>query len=283
MNDRKAAPVLHHEQPVTKSGLRARAPLLVSVVLAGLLAACAAPSGGDRSAPRTDSDQTESDRRAGVRMELAAAYFARGQFNTALDEIKQALAVKPDMREAINLRALVYAAMGEAQLADDSFKRALALYPNDPDTLHNFAWLKCQQQRWAEADGYFNQALAQPSYRAPARTLMARGVCEARAGRLAEAERSLAKAFEYDPASPAVAVNFAEILYRNAQYERAQFYIKRVNTQAEQSNAQSLWLALRIERRLGNSKTVDELSQLLRRGYPQSPELQALDSGRFDE
>lgn len=283
MNDSKvlpARPVLGSEKSSRSQG---RASGLLALVFAGLLAACAAPSESDRSAPRTDSDQTDADRRAGVRMELAAMYFSRGQFNTALDEIKQVLLLKPDMREALNLRALVYAAMNEAQLADATFKRALALYPNDPDTLHNYGWLKCQQQRWAEADAQFNLALAQGSYRAPARTLMARGVCEARSGRMAEAERSLAKAFEYDPASPAVAVNFAEVLYRNGQYERAQFYIKRVNAQADQSNAQSLWLALRIERRLGNTKTVDELSQLLRRGYPQSPELQALDSGRFDE
>lgn len=283
MNDRKAIPVLHSERPEPIPESRASTSWLFALVLTGFLAACVAPSGSERSAPRTDSDQTEADRRAGVRMELAAGYFSRGQFNTALDEIKQALAVKPDMREALNLRALVYAAMGEAKLADDSFKRALVLYPNDADTLHNFAWLKCQQQRWAEADVFFNQALAQANYRAPARSLMARGVCEARSGRMAQAEQSLAKAFEYDPGSPAVAVNYAEVLYRNGQYQRAQFYIKRVNGQPEQSNAQSLWLALRIERRLGNTKTVDELGQLLRRGYPQSPELQALDSGRFDE
>ena len=256
--------------------------LCVAAVLL-CLSACAAPLAAPTAGPRTDSDQTDADRRAGVRMELAAGYFARGQFNTALDEIKQALAVKPDLREAINLRALVYAAMGESQLADESFKRALTLYPLDADTLHNYGWLLCQQLRWAAADVQFDLALAQASYRAPSRTLLAKGVCEARAGRLAEAERSLSKAFELDPASPAVAINYAEVLYRNQQFERARFYVRRVNAQPEQSNAQSLWLALRIERRLGDRAAMDELSQLLRRRYPQSPELQAMDSGRFDE
>jgi type IV pilus assembly protein PilF len=247
------------------------------------LSACAAPLAAPTAGPRTDSDQTDADRRAGVRMELAAGYFARGQFNTALDEIKQALVAKPDLREAINLRALVYAAMGEPQLADESFKRALTLYPLDPDTLHNYGWLLCQQQRWAAADVQFDLALTQASYRAPSRTLLAKGVCEARAGRLLDSERSLSKAFELDPASPAVAINYAEVLYRNKQFERARFYVRRVNAQPEQSNAQSLWLALRIERRLGDRVAVDELSQLLRRRHPQSPELQAMDSGRFDE
>ncbi len=263
---------------VAKSGSRM---LLAGLVL--MLAACAAPAPTASTGPRTAFDQTDADRRAGVRLELAAGYFSRGQYNTALDEIKQALTAKPDMREAINLRGLVYAAMGEPQLADDNFRRALVLYPQDPDTLHNYGWLMCQQQRWAEASSRFEQALAQPSYRAPARTYLAKGVCEARAGRLAEAEASLVKAFEFDPGNPAVAVNLAEVLYRNQQYERARFYIKRVNAQEDQSTAQTLWLALRIERRLNNNAGVDELGQLLRRRHPQSAELQALNNGRFDE
>lgn len=276
---KKAQAVLHQQH-----GVR---PLLWSWVLLAmmvlLMMGCASSGSSVGTVPRTESDQTDADRRASVRMELASGYFARGQFSTALDEIKQALAVKPDMREAINLRGLVYASMGELPLADESFKRALSLYPNDPDTLHNYGWLLCQQQRWTAADVQFDLALAQNNYRAPARTLLAKGVCEARAGRMVEAERSLAKAFEFDPASPAVAVNLAEVLYRNKQLDRARFYIRRVNAQPEQSNAQSLWLELRIERRLGNSVAVDDLSQQLRRRHAQSQETQALDAGRFDE
>jgi len=257
--------------------------IVLAAVLLGL-AACAAPVPRDQQgAPRTDFDSTDADRRAAPRLELAAGYFARGQYKTALDEIKQVLAVKPNMREAINMRGLIYAAMGETQLADENFRHALQLYPQDPDTLHNYGWFLCQQQRWTAAQAQFDLALAQSSYRAPSRSWLAKGVCSAKAGRQAEAEQSLQKAFEYDPASPVVAYNLADVLYRGKQYERARFYIQRVNAQTEQSNAQSLWLALRIERRLGNSAGVDELSQLLRRRHPQSPELQALDGGRFDE
>jgi type IV pilus assembly protein PilF len=251
--------------------------------LAVVLAACGTPAQRTGEGPRTESDQTDADRRAAVRMELATGYFQRGQYNTALDEVKQALVSKPDLRDAINLRGLIYAAMGEQQLADENFRRALTLYPNDADTLHNYGWLLCQQQNWAPAEERFDQALAQTAYRAPARTWMAKGVCQARAGRMAEAERSLARAFELDPASPAVAMNLSEVLYRNKQFDRALFYVKRVNGQQEQSNAQSLWLELRIERRLGDTMRVSELGQQLRRLYPQSPELKALDTGRFDE
>jgi len=247
-----------------------------------LLAACAAGPSATRDV-RTDSDQTDADRRASVRLELAQGYFARGQFNTALDELKLALAVKPDMKEATNLRGLVYASMGENQLAEESFRRAISLFPNDSDALHNYGWFQCQQQRWAAADSQFDLALAQPGYRAPQRTLLAKGVCEARSGRMKEAERTLSHAFELDAGSPAIAINLAEVLYRNNELERARFYVKRVNIQPEQVNAQSLWLALRVERKLGHTGAMDELAGQLRRQYAQSPETQALNAGRFDE
>ncbi|WP_457391783.1 type IV pilus biogenesis/stability protein PilW [Roseateles sp. P5_E1] len=257
---------------------------LLIVLATALLAACAgttAPS-ADREI-KTDSDQTDGDRRAAIRLELAQGYFSRGQFNTALDELKMALQLKPDMREAVNLRGLIYAAMGEHQLAEEAFRRALVVYPNDPDTLHNYGWFMCQQQRWPTADSLFDQALAQSTYRAPARTLLAKGVCEARSGRMLVAEKTLARAFELDPGSPAVAMNLSDVLFRNRELERARFYVKRVNSQPEQVNAQSLWLQLRIERKLGNSGTVDDLAMQMRRKYPQAPETQSLDAGRYDE
>ncbi|WP_457349679.1 type IV pilus biogenesis/stability protein PilW [Roseateles sp. P5_D6] len=257
---------------------------LLIVLATALLAACAGTTapGADREI-KTDSDQTDGDRRAAIRLELAQGYFSRGQFNTALDELKMALQLKPDMREAVNLRGLIYAAMGEHQLAEEAFRRALVVYPNDPDTLHNYGWFMCQQQRWPTADSLFDQALAQSTYRAPARTLLAKGVCEARSGRMLVAEKTLARAFELDPGSPAVAMNLSDVLFRNRELERARFYVKRVNSQPEQVNAQSLWLQLRIERKLGNSGTVDDLAMQMRRKYPQAPETQSLDAGRYDE
>jgi type IV pilus assembly protein PilF len=173
--------------------------------------------------------------------------------------------------------------MGDHPLAEETFRRALSVYPNDPDTLHNYGWFLCQQQRWQTADALFDQALAQSTYRAPARTLLAKGVCEARAGRMLVAEKTLSRAFELDPSSPVIAVNLSEVLYRNRELERARFYAKRVNGQPEQVNAQSLWLQLRIERKLGNTAQTDDLAQHLRRKFPQSPETQALDAGRYED
>lgn len=261
--------------------LRARGVLLLGLAL--LLGACATPPQGADGEIRTDSDQSSAERRARVRLELASAYFERGQANTALDEIKLALAAKPDLAEAFNLRGLIYASLGELPLAEQSFQRALQLAPRDGDTLHNYGWYLCQQRRFDDAEVQFNAALAAPQYAEGPRTLMARGVCQARAGRWLEAERHLGRAFELDPASPGIAFAYAEVLYQRGEYERARFYVRRINSQADQSNAQTLWLAARIERRIGNMSGVGDFARQLRERFPDSPEAQRLLRGQFDD
>jgi type IV pilus assembly protein PilF len=249
------------------------------------LAGCAAPGGGagEGALPRTAADMTDAERRARVRLELATAYFARGQAQTALEELGLVLAAQPDLPEAFNLRGLVLASMGELRAAEDSFRRALELAPRDGDTMHNWAWVMCQHRRHAEADALFARALEQPQYRGIVRTLLARGVCQAREGNLALAERTLARAYELDPASAATAVNLSEVLLRLGQAERARFYVNRVNAQLDQANAQTLWLAARIEHRLGNAAAVADYGRQLRGRFPQSPEALAFERRQFDD
>lgn len=232
---------------------------------------------------RQPPDAAESERRARVRLELASAYFGRGQANTALDELKLALAAKPDLYEAYNLRGLAYASLSEPKLAEESFQRALQLNPRDADTMHNLAWFYCQQGRFDDGERLFQQALAQPQYLAAVRTLFAQGVCQARGGRWAEAEKTLSRSYELDPSSPVTAYNLAEVLLRRGEFERARFYVGRINTNPDQSNAQSLWLAARIERRIGNESGVQQWGRQLRERFPQSPEALQYERGRFDD
>lgn len=232
---------------------------------------------------KTASDQTNADRVAQARLELAAAYFSRDQLTTALDEVKRVLEVRPDLPEALNLRGLIYAAMAQPALAEASFRRAQSLAPGDGDVRHNYGWFLCQQQRYDEADAQFAAALALPYYRSFARTMLAQGACLARAGQLHRADSTLSRAYELDPSNLAVAYNLSDVLYRLGEYERARFYIRRVNLRRETANAQSLWLAARVENRLGNAGIVRQLAGELRDRFPQSPEALLYEKGRFDD
>lgn len=259
---------------------------LMSVLLGLSLGGCSALGGaaddGQRE-PTTASDQSDGERRARVRLELASAYFSRGQLDTALDEVKLSINAKADLHEAYNLRGLIYAALGESSLAESSFKRALTLNPRDGDAMHNFAWFMCQAQRYADADALFGQALAQPQYRGTARSLLARGLCLARAGQWLQAEGVLMRGYELEPNNPSMAINLAEVLYRRADYERARVFVGRVNSQLLSVNPQTLWLAARIEHKLGNLVREREFGIELISRFPKSPEAALYEGKRFDE
>ena len=259
-----------------------------ALALIAALAGCATRSTvtstvGDGTDLVTASDETEASKRARLRMELAAGYFGRGQMTTALDQVKLALQADPTMSEAYNLRGLIYANLGDEKLAEDSFKRALQLNPRDADTMQNFGYYLCQKKRYPEASAMFDQAVAVPQYRDQARTLLTKGVCEAFAGQLPESEATLLRAFQIDPANPSISVNLSEVLFRRGDYDRARFYIRRVNANPDLTGAQTLWLAARIEQRLGNRTGAQEFGEQLRKRYPDSREAASFGQGRFDE
>lgn len=252
------------------------------------LAASFAPQRADaQPAPsrdiQTQSDESEARRRALIRMELATAYYSQGQMTTALDELKQALAVDPTVPSAYNLRGLIYDALGNDALADESFRMALRQDATDGGAMHNYAWYLCRRRHFEEADALFVRALAVPQYRDAPQTHLVRGVCQSRAGRLEAAEKSLVRSYELDASNPATAANLAYVLYRRGEYERARFYIRRVNGNQNLSNAETLWLAARIEYKLNNLSGADDLGTQLRNRFPDSREAAAYEQRRFED
>lgn len=269
--------------------LAALAMPAVLTVLA-LLGACTSTTtvttstaGSDGLPARAGTAPGDLDRRAQVRLELAGLYLARGQASTALDEVNAALAARPDLPEAYSLRGLIHASLGDPQRADEDFQRGLKLNPRDGNTMHNYGWFLCQQQRFGDADAQFERALLQPQYREVTRTLLAQGVCQARAGQWAQAERTLLRGYELEPGNPVTAYNLSEVLLHRGELERARFYVQRINAQPDQSSAQSLWLAARIERRLGNMDAVQSYGRQLGERFPQSTETLQFERGRFDD
>ena len=231
---------------------------------------------------QTASDETDARRRARTRLALATGYYENGQHTVALDEQKKSLQIDPGFGEAYNLGGLIYMALGDMALAQSHFQRAITLNPRDGDALHNLGWLQCQQGQLAAANQSFERALAVPTYPGRARTLMAQGVCEARAGNLARAEAALMRSYELDAGNPVTAFNLSQLLYQRGDYTRAQFYIRRLNN-SELANAESLWLGIRVERRLNNRQAMEQLAAQLRRRFPQSRELLAHERGAFDD
>lgn len=260
--------------------------LWACLLLCAAVAGCAGGAGGQGAGARndilTESDEPESRKRARIRMELAVGYFEQGQTNVALDELKQVINADPNFPDAYNLRGLIYMRLNDMRQAEDSFRRAIALNPRDANSHHNFGWLLCQQGRYPESYREFEQAMANPLYTGRAKTLMALGVCQVRGGQRAEAERSLSRAYELDAGNPVTGYNLASLLFQRGEFERAQFYIRRLNN-SDLANAESLWLGVKVERRMNDRVAMEQLADQLKKRFPQSREATAYARGAFDE
>lgn len=255
------------------------------VISTGLLSGCAGTQGvnGASSAePITESDEPDTRKRARLRTTLASNYFEQGQDTVALDEIKQALVADANYGPAYVLRGLVYMRLNNPQLSEESFRRALQINAKDADALHNYGWFLCSVKREKEAVELFSRAVANPTYSGQAKTLMAKGVCEIRAGLLKDAEASFARSYQLDSTNPIAGYNLAALLFKRGENERAQFYIRRLNA-TELANAETLWLGIKIEKQMKNQEVADQLAQQLQRRFPDAEELKAYRRGAFYE
>lgn len=255
-----------------------RALCLALLALAGCAAQPTAPVGdtgtivGEPSTPRN---------RARIHTELATLYYARGNMSVALEELRTAVAADPSYATAHGVFGLVYMELRENALAEESFERALRYAPDDPDINHNYGWFLCQTGRERDAGPYFRRALGNPLYATPARSYAAAGVCALRAGDLRTAEDNLQRALRIEPGLPVALLQSAQLRYRQRRYDDARRLLAQ-HAKVAQPSAESLWLGVRVERRLGVRAAEQSYAAQLRRRFPNSPEFQALQRGNYD-
>lgn len=205
---------------------------------------------GPATAPRSADLQPPSDR-AAIRLALARAYVEQGRFDLAEQELAQALAVDPQVPGAANLSGLLALQGNQLARAEQAFEAALGQATEAAQAQHNLAWLRCVQGRYDDADGRFERLLATPQLPQEAASWRARGVCQARAARWSEAERSLLTASALEPQHPLTQFNLAQVMLQNDRTAAALQQLAALN-RGPQANAESLLLGIRVAKRLGH-------------------------------
>jgi len=260
--------------------------LLIRLLFAACVSAVVACSGvaprNEKSDLVTASDETETLKRARIRLELAVNYYSEGKTDIALDELKQSIAVDPSLFEAHNLRGLIYLRLNEYALAEDGFRQALLLNPKAATVQHNYGLLLCQQGRTAAAVEKFGAALANPTYNERAKTWMVQGLCQAKAGQAQAAETSLLNAYQLDQGNPVVVYNLALGLFQRAEFAQAQRYLDPLN-RSSLANAESLWLGVKIASKTGDVASLRALGQGLQQRYPSSKQALWLERQAYHE
>lgn len=223
----------------------------------------------------------DAQTRAKAHTDLAAAYYELGNLAVALEEARIAIKADPNYARAYNVRGLVHMDLRETAEAEQSFKRGLQLAPQDADLNHNYGWFLCQSNRADESVQWFLKALKNPLYRTPARSYAAAGHCTERSNPK-EATEFYERALRLEPNNAAVLLSFAGLQYREGQLREARSLMDRYHQVAKDPSAESLWLAHRIERKLGDRAAADQYATQLRRRYANSAQYQAMQRGQYE-
>lgn len=258
-----------------------RSLLCVLAVLA--LSACAGRPqiAGPVEAQSQMSGGSEAWQRAKVHTELAALYYRDGNMAVALDELRVAREAESSYAPLYNMYGLVHMHLREFARADENFRHALALAGNDPEINNNYGWFLCQTGRPHDSLSYFMAAVKNSLYSTPELAYFNAGSCALKAGEETAAEDYLQKALRFGRPLPQVYLPLATIQYRRGNLGEARHLLGEMHRQAE-PGAESLWLSVRIERKLGDRLAEAGYAAQLRRRFPNSPENLALSKGNFE-
>ena len=244
-------------------------PLLLS---ACMLTACNSTSGGGGDNIRPSATTNEA---AATNLRLAVEYMQRKEYETALEKLDRARQADPGYALTYNTYGVLYQTLGDNARAEQNFKRALQLGGDDSATMNNYGRFLCQQNRVDEADAVFRKAANNPLYEAREIPLTNAGICMLGSKRLPEAEKYFRGALELNPRMPTALLQMSRLTFEQGDALRARGYLQRY-LEVGNPTAESLWLGIQIEEKLGDKDAVSSYSMMLRNNFPDSEQAQKL-------
>lgn len=250
------------------------------LLAAALLVGCAGQPAGESGVANTQVD-SENRQRARAFTDLANAYFARAQYKVALDELRKAIIADNRFGPAYNTYGLIYMELAEDKLAEENFRRAIGLDRSDSMTRNNYGWFLCTRGRYDDGLEQFSIALRNPLYAYPEQAMANAGLCAERKGDLALAEANFLKSLKLQPDNPNTILKLAGLHFRKGQLSETQRLLAR-HAELAPPTSESLWLGVRLERKLGDRAQEAAYGLQLRRRFPDSDETRLLLSGQFE-
>lgn len=259
----------------------------VAALLPAVLASCAGNPVSSENNPNTQTPVSQQEavgdsrQRAKAHGDLGMVYLGEGQLNTALSEARIAIEADATYPLGHNLLGLVQMYLKDDRAAEESFKRALALAPNDPEINNNYGWFLCQSGREQRSIPYFVTASKSQLYSTPTKPLTNAGICSLSMKDDKGAEEFLVRALRVDPMNGDAHFLLADIYFRAGRFGEAQARLAEIHRLTEPT-AETAWLGLRIERKLGDRDAENRYASQLRRKFQSSREYQLMMQGKFE-
>lgn len=258
---------------------------LLVLAMTWVVVACGGVAGGGMRSASEPVSSSASDSvpraRARAHTELASQYFQARNMAVALEEIGIAIEADPSYAPIYNVQGLIQMYLLENDAADENFRKALSLAPSDPEINNNYGWFLCQTGRERDSFAYFMAAVKNTLYLTPEKSLINAGLCATRINDLKAAEQYYQKAIALGRNNQAAYLPLAQLEFKKGDLLEARHYLAEFHRVSVPS-AESLWLGIKVERKLENRSAESDLASQLRRRYPDSKEARELRRGNFE-
>jgi len=215
-------------------------------------------------------NQANRDEMAATRISLGLGYLKMGNMAQAKLNLEKAKKFSPELVQVYTAFAHYYEVVGENELTSESYEKALSIKADDADTLNNYGVFLCRQKQVAAAEVQFLRAIAVPSYLLVAQSYENLASCYLQIDDFDKAEQYLNKAIDHSPNRTATLLQMVRLQYAKAEYGQAKRYQQKFERHTRRFTPDSLALAYKVYRKLGQRRTAKNYGTMLVKMYPQS-------------
>ncbi|NOT15907.1 MAG: type IV pilus biogenesis/stability protein PilW [Methylotenera sp.] len=225
----------------------------------------------------TEKNNENLKKRAQAHTDLGAIYYQENQLEIALEEFTEATNIDPSFGLAFNGLGLVNARLGQDEMAETHFKKSIQLEPTNSESRNNYGSFLCARNRADEAITQYLEAVKNPLYLTPQVAYTNAGICAKLKADAVSAESYFQKALQFDPLFHMAAYQLASVQFKRNDAVAAKKSLQ--NALLDQPSAEMLWLAVQIERAVGDKDNEASYALQLKRQYPSSAQTKLLLSG----
>lgn len=230
-------------------------------------------AGCGQSSLRNGAESKES--LAQIYTNLGLAYMQQGDNGIALEKFLKALEQDADYADAHHYAASAYQQQGQLEKADQHYRRALRLDAENPMLQNNYGTFLCDRDQYPDAEKLFLDIAKNPRYATPELAYENAGLCALRQGDAQKAERHFRAALGINSKLPSALYQMALLMYDAEQPLSARAYLQRYSELAAPA-PRSLWLGIKIERKLGDAQAVASYAARLKSDFPDTEEARLL-------
>lgn len=214
-----------------------------------------------------DSDDFNQVEAAKTRISLGLTYLKNGNYSQAKFNLDKALQFAPRLADAHYSLAYYYQVVGEDDMAEEAYQEALDYDPRNPDIANTYGAFLCQKGKYEKAKEYFLKAVNSANYVSTAETYENLALCSQSQGQVEDAIDYLQQAINHQPSRSRSLLMITQLLTEQSRWEEAKIALRRYEKTARVS-ADTLWLAYKIEKALGNQAIATGYGDMLVRMFP---------------